>query len=194
MFFNDLKGHKSPPAKQKQGKNFSYVGDSPRKNMNFEEFSNIGIKKTHDKKENNNKTLLDFDFNELSKMNSPPKFDNNPFIDQTQHNKSNTSATSLLNFQNFDKISKPREIHSIPSFPPPTPPLPPVPETSPYVQQILKSLKLKELKDLLLKNQKFILTFQELTFIKVIGSGSAGEVSSGRYKGESVAIKKVKFR
>ena len=47
----------------------------------------------------------------------------------------------------------------------------------------MKGLKLKELKDLLEKNQKLVIDFKELVFEKVIGSGSAGDVFLGKYKG-----------
>ena len=58
----------------------------------------------------------------------------------------------------------------------------------------MKGLKLKELKDLLGKNPKLVIDFKELVFEKVIGSGSAGDVYLGKYKGQKIAIKKVKVK
>ena len=51
-----------------------------------------------------------------------------------------------------------------------------------------------QLKDLLKKNPKLIISYSQLTFENVIGSGSAGDVYLGRYKNEKVAIKKVKCK
>ena len=47
---------------------------------------------------------------------------------------------------------------------------------------------------MLKKNEAFVIDFKELIFEKVIGSGSAGDVYLGSYKGEQIAIKKVKAK
>ena len=57
---------------------------------------------------------------------------------------------------------------------------------------MLKQLQLKDLKTLLQKNRNLIISYEDLTFIKEIGSGSAGQVYLGTYKNEQIAIKKVK--
>ena len=56
----------------------------------------------------------------------------------------------------------------------------------------MKGLKLNELIQALEKNKKMIVEPTQVLFSKVIGSGSEGEVYIGRYKEETVAVKKVK--
>lgn len=68
------------------------------------------------------------------------------------------------------------------------------PKENLLLEKILTGLKLKELKDLLKKNEQFVIDFADLKISKEIGSGSAGEVYLGTYKEQSVAIKKVKAK
>lgn len=68
------------------------------------------------------------------------------------------------------------------------------PKQNILLQKILGGLKLKQLKDLLRKNEQYVLDFADLKIQKEIGSGSAGEVYLGAYKELIVAIKKVKAK